>query len=77
MSDHIIFQRGHVLYPTPDCSRLAPFVLVIARPSHPSTDKNPSPDEADQFHRVTEAFDVLGNPAARRWHDARRDGEAV
>ena len=65
------------MYPTPDCSRLAPCVLVIARPSHPSTGKNPSPDAADQFRRVTDAFDVLGDPAARHWHDARQDEEAA
>ena len=26
---------------------------------------------------MTDAFDVLGDPAARRWHDARRDEEAA
>ncbi|KAL7534775.1 hypothetical protein ACHAXR_006066, partial [Thalassiosira sp. AJA248-18] len=45
-----------------------------ARETHP--DKNPSPHANDEFRRVSDAFEILGNPASRRKHDNTMRQEA-
>ena len=39
-------------------------------------DKNPSPHANEEFRRVTDAFEILGNPTNRRRHDDKIHKEA-
>ena len=46
-------------------------VVVMSCSVTTSADKNPSPNANEEFRRVTDAFDILGDPTSRKRHDAR------
>ena len=61
------------LHPTATPAQIQKAYRLKARETHP--DKNPSPNANEEFRRVSEAFDILSDPAKKRMYDEQRRRE--